>query len=85
MKNIIGQYKNHPSIINIKNQATGNAGTYDFPHATAEEVKIIKDINPKKQLVPTRFHLQLLNFHQTLLIHTLLNIINKDIDNNCFF
>ena len=38
MKNIIGQYKNHPSIINIKNQATGNAGTYDFPHATAEEV-----------------------------------------------
>ena len=42
------QYKNHPSIIDIKNEANLNANTYDFSHATAEETNtIIKDINPK--------------------------------------
>ena len=39
VKNIIKQYKNHPSIINIKNQANINASTYDFLHANAEETK----------------------------------------------
>ena len=45
------QYKNHPSIIDIKNEANLNANTYDFPHATAEVINtVIKDLNPK---IPT--------------------------------
>ena len=45
------QYKNHPSIIDIKNEANLNANTDDFPHATAEVINtVIKDLNPK---IPT--------------------------------
>ena len=73
VKNIIEVYKNHPSIINIRNQTNLNANAFDFPHATAEEInKIIKDINSKKELLLIRFHLKLPNFQQTLLIRTLL-------------
>ena len=69
LKNIIEVYKNHPSIINIRNQTNLNANAFDFPHATAEEInKIIKDINPKKELVLIRFHPKFQNFQQTLLI-----------------
>ena len=48
---IMEQYKNHPSIIDIKNEANLNANTDDFPHATAEVINtVIKDLNPK---IPT--------------------------------
>ena len=32
MENVIEQCKNHPSIINIKNQENLNGGTDDFLH-----------------------------------------------------
>ena len=34
-KNIIEGYKNHPSIINVKNQVNLNVNTFDFAYAAA--------------------------------------------------
>ena len=49
VKNIIEEYKNQSSIINIGNQTNLNVNTFDFPYAIVEVInKIIKDINPKK-------------------------------------
>ena len=80
------QYKNHPSIIDIKNESNLNANTYDFPHATAEEINtIVKDINPKMATGLDKIRLIIIALSASILVLFFTNIINKDIDNNRFF
>ena len=73
VKNIIEEFKNHPSIIIIRRQTNLNVNIFDFPHTFLEEInKIIKNINPEKERVLIRFHLKLSKFQQPALICTLL-------------
>ena len=52
VKNIIKQYENHCSIINIKNHIDSPVIRFDIPIVKMEDInKIIKNINPKKQQV----------------------------------
>ena len=46
VKNIIKQYENHSSIINIKNHIDSPSTRFDIPTAKTEDInKIIKNIN----------------------------------------
>ena len=73
VKNMIEEFKNHPTIIIIRNQTNLNVNIFDFPRTFLEEInKIIKNINPEKERVLIRFHLKLSKFQQTELICTLL-------------
>ena len=57
VKNIIKQYENHSSIINIKNHIDSPSTRFDIPTAKIEDInKIIKNINPKKATGPGKFH-----------------------------
>ena len=81
VKNIIEQYKNHPSIITIKYQANLNAGTYDFLHANAEEInKVIKDVNPKKATGPDKIPRKIVKLSTNISDSPFTNIyiINKE-------
>ena len=50
--NIISAYKNHPSIIKIK-ECSINSIPFDFPKPTVEDISlIIKSLNPKKATGP---------------------------------
>ena len=85
VKNIIEEYKNHASIINIRNQTNLNVDTFDFPHATAEEInKIIKDINPEKATGPDKIPFKIPKLSADIIDSHFTKIINKDIDNNRF-
>ena len=42
IKSIIEEYKYHSRIINIRNQTNLNVNTFDFPHGTVEEIKLLK-------------------------------------------
>ena len=53
VKNIIKQYENHSSIINIKSHIDSPVIRFDIPTAKIEDInKIIKNINPKKATGP---------------------------------
>ena len=41
-KNIIEEYKNHSSIINMRNQTNLKVNTFDFPYATKKWIKLLK-------------------------------------------
>ena len=57
VKNIIKQYENHNSIINIKNHIDSPVIRFDIPTAKIEDInKIIKTINPKKATGPEKYH-----------------------------
>ena len=85
VKHIIKEYKNHPSIVNIRNQTNLNVDTFNFPHATAEEInKIIKEINPKKATGPNKIPLKIIKLSAIIIDSHFNNIINKNIDNNRF-
>lgn len=48
-------------MIDSQNQTYVNAKSYDFQHETSKEInKIMKDINPKKQLVLIRANYQII-------------------------
>ena len=84
-KSIIEEYKNHPCIINIRNQTNQNVYTSEFPYATAEEInKSIKNINPKKATGPDKIPPKIIKVSTNIIDSNFTNIINKDIDNNRF-
>ena len=85
VKNIIEEYENHPSIINIWNQTNLNVNTFDFPHAIAEEInKIIEDINPKEATGPDKIPPKIIKLSANTTDSHFTNLINQDIDNNRF-
>ena len=84
VKNIIKQYENHSSIINIKNHIDSPSTRFDIPTAKTEDInKIIKNINPKKATGPDKIPPKIVRLSANIDSH-LMNIINNDLSNNSF-
>ena len=84
VKNIIKQYENHSSIINIKNHINSPSTRFDIPTAKTEDInKIIKNINPKKATGPDTIPPAIARLSANIDSH-LMNIINNDLSNNSF-
>ena len=84
VKNIIKQYENHSSIINIKNNIDSPSTRFDVPAAKIEDInKIIKNINPKKATGPDKIPPKIVRLSANIDSH-LMNIINNDLSNNSF-
>ena len=85
VKNIIKQYENHSSIINIKNNIDSPSTRFDVPAAKIEDInKIIKNINPKKATGPDKIPPKIVRLSANIMDSHLMNIINNDLSNNSF-
>ena len=85
VKNIIKQYENHSSIINIKNHIDSPSTRFDIPTAKIEDInKIIKNINPKKATGPDKIPPKIVRLSANIVDSHLTNIINNDLSNNSF-
>ena len=73
VKNIIKQYENHSSIINIKNHINSPSTRFD-----------IKNIIPKKATGPDKIPLKIVRLSANTVESHLMNIINNDLSNNSF-
>ena len=84
-KNIIKQYENHSSIINIKNHIDSQVIRFDIPTAKIEDInKIIKNVNPKKATGPDKIPPKIVKLSANIIDSHLMNIINIDLSNNSF-
>ena len=82
VKEIIYAYKNHPSIIKIK-ESTTNLIPFDFPKPTVEDIsKIIKSLNPKKATGPDGIPIKVLKYASNAIDSHLSHIIGNDIEKN---
>ena len=82
---IIEEYRNHPSIINIKNQTSLSSKSFDFPHAKVDEInKFIRNIDPKKATGPDKIPPKIIKLSANVIDSHFTNIINNDIDKNRF-
>ena len=80
---IINNYKNHPSINQIRKECS-NPKIYSFPEAKKEEINIlIKRLNPKKATGPDGIPLKIIKLSAVIDKH-LTNIINTDLESSCF-
>ena len=85
VKNIIRQYENHNSIINIKNHINSPSTRFDIPTAKTEDInKIIKNINPKKATGPDKIPPKIVRLSVSTIDPHLMNIINNGLSNNSF-
>ena len=76
VKNIIKQYENHSSIINIKNHIDSPSTRFDIPTAKTEDInKIIKNINPKKATSPDKIPPKIVRLSAKIIDSHLMNII----------
>ena len=77
IREIIENYRNHPSIIKIK-EIVKEKPIFDFPEGTTEDInKIIKSLNPNKATGPDHIKAaaNVIDCH-------LAHIINKDLKEN---
>ena len=75
---IINKYKDHPSILKIK-ELNITTNSFDFPEATPEAInKIIKKLNPNKATGPDKIPLKILIASANIIDCHLSYIINKD-------
>ena len=82
---IINNYKNHPSINQIRKECS-NPKIYSFPEAKKEEINIlIKRLNPKKATGPDGIPLKIIKLSADVIDKHLTNIINTDSESSCFF
>ena len=80
--NIISAYKNHPTIIKIK-ECSINSIPFDFSKPTVEDISlIIKSLNPKKATGPDGIPIKVLKYASNAIDSHLCNIIGNDIDKN---
>ena len=78
--NIISAYKNHPSIIKIK-ECSINSIPFDFPKPAVEDISlIIKSLNPKKATGPDGIPIKVLRYASNAIDPHLCNIIGNDIE-----
>ena len=85
VKNIIKQYENHSTIINIKNHIDSPAIRFDIPTAKIEHInKIIENINPKKATGPDKIPPKMVKLSANIIDSHLMNIINNDLSNKSF-
>ena len=81
VKNIIKQYENHSSIINIKNHIDSPVIRFDILTANMED---IKNINPKKATGPDKIPPKIVKLSPNIIDSHLMKIINSDLSNNSF-
>ena len=82
VKEIIENYKNHPSIIKIK-ECSKNLTRFDFPKPTAADISlIIKSLNPKKATGPDGIPIKTIKYASNAIDSHLSNIIAKDLEIN---
>ena len=86
VKLIIENFKNHPSIIKIRENFPGTTlGTFSLPLATKEEInKILKDIDTTKSCGPDKIPPKIAKMSANILDKTLVDIINDMVLNNKF-
>ena len=79
---ITENYRNHPSIIKIK-EIVKEKPIFDFSEATAENInKIIKSLNPNKATGRGRIPLKIIKTAANVIFPCLAHIINKDLKEN---
>lgn len=80
VKEIINKYKDHPSVLKIKDLKF-NETSFEFPKATPEEInKIIKNLNPNKATGPDRLPLKIICASADIIDCPISHIINKDLN-----
>ena len=80
LQNIIQFYKNHPSIIKIKENFK-NLSPFDFPKPTIEDMSlIVKSLNPRKAAGPDCIPLKAIKFVPNVIDSHLSNIIIEDLE-----
>ena len=85
VKNIIKQYENHSSIINIKNHIDSPVTRFDIPTVKIEDInKTINNVNPKKATGPDKIPPKIVKLSANIIDSHLMNIINNDLSNNSF-
>ena len=84
IREIIENYRNHPSIIKIKD-IVNEKPIFDFPEATTEAMnKIIKSLNPNKTTGPDNIPLKIIKTAANVIDSHLSHIINKTLKENKF-
>ena len=84
IREIIENYRNHPSIIKIK-KIVKEKPIFDFPGATTEDIdKIIKSLSPNNANDPDRIPLKIIKTAANVIDSHLAYIINKDLKENKF-
>jgi len=79
---IVQKYKDHPSILKIK-ELNIDMNSFDFPEATTEDInKIIKKLNPNKATGPDRIPLKITIASANIIDSHLQYIINRDKEKN---
>ena len=76
---IIENYRNHPSIIKVKD-IVKEKPICNFPKATTEDInEIIKSLNPNKATGPDQIPLKIIKTTANVIDSRLAHIINKDL------
>ena len=84
IREIIENYRNHPSIIKTK-EIVKEKPIFDFPEVTTEDInKIIKSLNPNKATCPDHIPLKIIKTAANVIDSHLAHIINKDLKENKF-
>ena len=84
VKNIIENFKNHPSIIQIKNKSSA-LEKFKLPKAEVIDINsLLKGINTKKATGPDTIPPKLVKMSADIIDIHLCNIINKDIEKSSF-
>ena len=84
IREIIENYRNHPSIIKIK-EIVEEKPIFDFAEATTEDINtIIKSLNPNKATGPDRIPLKIIKTAANVIDSHLAYIISKDLKENNF-
>ena len=82
IQNITECYKNHPSIIKIKENFK-NFASFDFTKHTIEYISLIeKSLKPAKATSPDCIPLKVITFASNVIDSHLCNIILKDLEKN---
>ena len=81
---IIDTYRDHPSIITIKSSVTQNS-KFNIRHATTQEIKkIINSLSSGKAIGLAGIPVKFIKMSANVTDSHLANIINKDLDLNCY-
>ena len=81
VESIIETYKNHPSVIAIKESFT-YSNKFNLPHATTQDInKIINSLNVDKATGPDGIPAKYIKLSANVIDSHLADVINKDIDN----
>ena len=81
---IISNYKNHPSINQIRKKFS-NPKIHSLPEAKKEEINIlIKRQNPKKAIGPDWIPFKITKLSADVIDKHLINILNTDLECSCF-